>query len=188
MKYLIRFIYVGLIIAFSCGLVQAADLKDGFMGTQWQTDLSAVDNFLKINEKDDLSYYVNPTVVYAINDVKMPQVIHAAYQNKFFAVYIGIDSFDVYSKLKRYITEKYGKSKMKIMINPDRTIYSWKQGDAKIKLKLNEENGDMKLGFYYTPLSTKVNVAQQEAFQKETKPFIDVNKDRAVETLDLMKF
>ena len=62
------------------------------------------------------------------------------------------------------------------------------QGDAKIKLKLNEENGDMKLGFYYTPLSSKVNVALQEAFQKETKPFLDVNKDRAVETLDLMKF
>ena len=143
---------------------------------------------MKISEKDDLSYYVNPTVVYVINDVKIPQVIHGAYQNKFFAVYIGIDSFDVYSKLKRYITDKYGKSKMKIMINPDRTVYSWKQGDAKIKLKLNEENGDMKLGFYYTPLSTKVNVAQQEAFQKETKPFMDVNKDRAVETLDLMKF
>ena len=188
MKYLTRFIYIGLMIAFSSGLLQAADLKDGFMGTKWQTDLSTLENFLKVNEKEDLSYYVNPTVVYAINDVKIPQVIHATYQNKFFAVYIGIDSFDVYSKIKRYITEKYGKSKMKIMIDPDRTIHSWKQGDAKIKLKLNEENGDMKLGFYYTPLSSKVNVAQQEAFQKETKPLLDVNQDRAVETLDLMKF
>jgi hypothetical protein len=175
-------------IAFGAGALQAADLKDGFMGTKWKTDLSTLENFLKISEKDDLSYYVNPTVVYAINDVKIPQVIHAAYQSKFFAVYIGIDSFDDYSKIKRYITEKYGKSKMKIMIDPDRTIHSWKQGDAKIKLKLNEENGDMKLGFYYTPLSTKVNVALQEAFQQETKPFLDVNKDRAVETLDLMKF
>jgi len=177
-----------LIIAFSFGLLQAADLKDGFMGTQWQTDLSGVENFLKIKEEGNLSYYVNPTVVYMINDIKIPQVIYGVYQNKFFAVYIAIDTFDVYSNLKRYITKKYGKSKMKIKINPDRTTHSWKQGDAKIKLKLNEENGDMKLGFYYTPLSTKVNAAQQEAFQKETKRFLDVDIERAVETLDLMKF
>ena len=188
MRFLIRFIYTSLIIVFSFGLLQAADLKDGFMGTKWQTDLSGVENFLKINEKDDLSYYVNPTVVYVINNIEIPQVIYGAYQNKFFAVYIAIDTFEVYSNLRRYITEKYGKSKMKIKIDPDRTIHSWKHGDAKIKLKLNEENGDMKLGFYYTPLSAKVNAAQQEALQKETKRFIDVNKDRAVETLELMKF
>jgi hypothetical protein len=177
-----------LIIAFSFGLLQAADLKDGFMGTQWQTDLSGVENFLKIKEEGNLSYYVNPTVVYAINDIKIPRPIYGAYKNQFFAVYFNIETFDVYNNLKQYITEKYGSSKLKIKINPDRTVYSWKQGDAKIKLKLNEENGDMKLGFYYTPLSTKVNAAQQEAFQKETKRFLDVDKERAVETLDLMKF
>lgn len=187
MMNMFRFLYVCLIITFSFGLSQATEIKDGFMGTKWQTDLSSVENFLKINEKEELSYYVNPTVVYVINDIKIPQVIYGAYQNKFFAVYIGIDTFDVYSSLKRYITEKYGRSKMKIKINPDRTTHSWKQGDIKIKLKLNEETGDMKLGFYYTPLSNKVNAAQQEALQKEARRF-KVDKERAVETLDLMKF
>ena len=114
-------------------------------------------------------------------------MIYGAYQNKFFAVYIGIDTFDVYSNLRNYITEKYGRSKMKIRITPDRTEHQWKQENIKIKLKLNEETGDMKLGFYYTPLSTKVNAAQQEALQRET-PRFKVDKERAVETLDLMKF
>ena len=187
MNNIIRFPFICLIIIFSFGLSQASDLRQGFMGTNWQTDLSDVENFLKINEKDELSYYVNPTVKYVINDIQISQVIYGAYHNKFFAVYIGIDTFDVYSNLRRYITEKYGKSKMKIKINPDRTVHSWKQGDTKIKLKLNEETGDMKLGFYYSPLSTKVNAAQQDALQRET-PRFKVDQERAVETLDLMKF
>ena len=71
MKNIIQAICACLIIAFSFGLSQAADIKDGFMGTTWQVDLSALDDFLKINEKDDLSYYVNPTVVYVINDIRV---------------------------------------------------------------------------------------------------------------------
>jgi hypothetical protein len=46
----------------------------------------------------------------------------------------------------------------------------------------------MKLAFYYTPLSTKVNEARQESYQEKTKRFLDVDKDRAVESLDLLKF
>ena len=187
MNNIVRFSIIYLIIFFSFGLSQASDIRQGFMGTRWQTDLSGAENFLKINEKDDLSYFVNPTVKYVINDIQVSQVIYGAYQSKFFAVYIGIDTFDVYSNLRNYITDKYGKSKMKIRINPDRTEHQWKREDIKIKLKLNEETGDMKLGFYYTPLSTKVNAAQQEALQRET-PRFKVDQKRAVETLDLMKF
>lgn len=187
MNIITRFPFVCLIVIFSFGLSQASDLREGFMGTRWQTDLTSLENFLKIKEKDELSYYVNPTVKYVINDIQIPQVIYGAYHHKFFAVYIDIDTFDMYNNLKRYITEKYGKPKTKIRINPDRTVHSWKQGDTKIKLKLNEQSGDMKLGFYYTPLSAKVNAAQEEALQKETKRF-KVDKERAIETLDLLKF
>ena len=58
---------------------------------------------------------------------------------------------------------------------------------TKIKLKQNLETGDMMLGFYYTPLSSKVNELQGEAYQK-SKPRIEVDRERAVETLELMKF
>ncbi len=181
-------IFVGLIILMSIGTVQAADLKEGFMDTKWQTDLNSLTNFLKVEEKDNVSYFVNPTVMHVIDDVKIPQVIYAAYENKFFAVYIEIDTFDVYNQMKHYITEKYGRPKMTMQINPDRTTYTWKYSPAKIKLKLNEETGKMKLAFYYTPLSTKVNEARQEAYHEKTKPFLDVDKERAVQSLDLLKF
>ena len=185
--------YIGLICIFfiimgGLGTVHAADLKEGFMGTKWQTDLNSLTNFLKIEDKGNISYFVNPTVVHVIDDVKIPQVIYGTYENKFFAVYIQIDTFDVYNQMKHYITEKYGRPKMTMQINPDRTTYTWKYNPAKIKLKLNEETGKMKLAFYYTPLSTKVNEIQQEAFQEKTKRFLNVDKDRAVQSLDLLKF
>jgi hypothetical protein len=142
---------------------------------------------LKIEEKDDLSYYVNPTIVHAIDDIKIPQVIYGAYKQKFFAVYIQVETSESFSQLKRYITEKYGKSKTTMRINPDRIIHTWKHHEAKIKLKRNDETGAMKLGFYYTPLSSKVNEIQAEAFQK-SKSRIQVDRERAVETLDLLKF
>jgi len=187
MKKSLQAISVCLILLLGAGSLNASDLKDGFMGTQWQVDLSALDNFLKINEKNDLSYYVNPTVVHVIDNIKIPQVIYGAYKQKFFAVYIHVETSESFSQLRRYITEKYGKSKMTMKINPDRTIHTWKYQKAKIKLKQNEETGDMKLGFYYTPLSSKVNELQAEAFQ-DSKPRIEVDRKRAVETLELMKF
>ena len=47
-----------IIILVSIGAIQAADLKDGFMGTMWKTDVSASPDFVKIDEQDQISNYV----------------------------------------------------------------------------------------------------------------------------------
>ena len=44
-----------IIILVSIGAIYAADLKDGFMGTMWKTDLSASPDFVKIDEQDQIS-------------------------------------------------------------------------------------------------------------------------------------
>jgi len=188
MKKPIQSIVTMFILWFSVGPLHASDIKDGFLDTPWQADLSVSENFLKIAEKDDLSYYVNPTVKYVINDIKIPQVIYGTYKNKFFAVYIDIDAYDVFVEIKRYITGKYGKSKDTILFDPDRTISVWNYHDAKIKLKLNQKTGKMKLAFYYKPLSTKLNEAQQESLEATSGRSIKIDKERAIQTLDLMKF
>jgi hypothetical protein len=189
MKNLIRSICVWLIILSGIGTLNAADLKDEFMGTKWKTDLSASTKFLKLDEKDEISNYVNPSVVHTFGDIKIYQVIYSCYSNKFFAVFIQIDTYEIFNQMKDHISEKYGRSKMTIKINPDRTIHTWKHHGTKIKLKLNEETGNMKLAFYYTPLSAKVNEERLEQYQESTKGFLkNIDKERAVETLDLMKF
>ena len=40
MKYLMQLTGACLVILFGISPLQATDLKDGFMGTKWQTDLS----------------------------------------------------------------------------------------------------------------------------------------------------
>ena len=188
MGNIIKSIYVWFIIVLSIGTIHAEDLKDGFMGTKWETDLSGTTNFLKLNEKDDVSYYVNPTKAYVIKDIEIPQLIYGTYSNKFFAVFVDIGTYELFSKMKEYISEKYGSPKMTIKINPDRTIYSWQRHDSKIKLKLNEESGKMKLAFYYTPLSKKLNEERLEAYQARPRRIRDrVDQERALETMERMR-
>jgi len=40
----------------------------------------------------------------------------------------------------------------------------WKHENIKIKLKLFEKEGKMKLAFYYSPLAAEVNKTQREVF------------------------
>ena len=166
MKNLLQLFGVSLILLLAISSLQAADLKDEFMGTKWQTDLSTLKNFLKIEEKDDLSYYVNPTVVHVIDNIKIPQVIYGAYKQQFFAVYIHVDTSESFSQLKRYITDKYGKPKTTVRINPDRIVHTWKHHKARIRLKQNDQTGDMKLGFYYiiTPSDSWIDIQFNKIF------------------------
>jgi uncharacterized protein YcgL (UPF0745 family) len=189
MRNLNKSIYILFLILLAAGTAQAQGLEEGFLGLPWKTNLSTQKEFLKTGEKNEVSYYVNPKKVYAINNIKIPYAVYGTYMDKFFAVYINIESIDVYSQMKHYITEKYGSPKMTMTLSLQNEIkiFIWRNTDTKIKLKLNETSGDMKLAFYYTPLSSKVNEALQEAYEETAKGF-KFDKERAVQALDLLKF
>jgi len=190
MRFIIRSMLLWLIFALSPGTIYAEDVADGFLGIKWETNLSSLEGYVQLGKNGSVTYFTNPKVVHVINDIKVPQVIYGTYSNKFFAVYISIESIDVYSQMKHYITEKYGSPKLTMSMtqNTEQTIHIWKYKDTKIKLKLNNTDGKMKLAFYYTPLSVKVNEDLQEAFQETSGHIFQINKERAVQTLDLMKF
>ena len=46
---------VMIILTISIGAIHAADLKDGFLGLDWRTDLSASPDFVKIDEQEKFS-------------------------------------------------------------------------------------------------------------------------------------
>ena len=52
----------------------------------------------------------------------------------------------------------------------EQTVYKWNYKNIKIKLKLNEKDGKMKLAFYYTPISIGVNEQQQEMLKEIKVP------------------
>ena len=94
----------------------------------------------------------------------------------------------IFSRLRNYLNEKYGSSKTTTRLNPRRTTNIWNHRDVEITLKLNRETGKLKLSFYYTPLSAKVDKIRLEAYQENTRSFLDrINTNRAEEFMDMMR-
>jgi hypothetical protein len=179
----------GLIIFLAgIGSLGAADLANGFLGIKWGTEISELPHFINISEKYDVSYYIDPRKSYTLFDIEVLEVVYGFYAQKFFAVYVNLESIDVFSRLKQRITEKYGQPRTSLNVRDDQTVYDWKVKDTRIKLKHYEKLGKMKLGFYYTPLSEKVNAAQREAFPEMRKPLFPLDERRLQDALDVMGF
>jgi hypothetical protein len=85
--------------------------------------------------------------------------------------------------LKGELTTQYGDPKTTQTIKNEQQIFTWKQGNIKIKLKRNRTDGKMKIAFYYLPLSESVNEAQQEELQEKTWTLFPIEKGVKPENL-----
>lgn len=187
MRKLIYLVFFMIVFPMNIGGIGAAELKNGFFDIQWKTDLSHLPGFKKVGENLNVSYFINPRYVYSINDIEITDVVYGAFENQFFAVYINIDNIEVFAQLKRHMNRNYGLPRIKKKLPSELTIYQWKHQKTKIKLKLYENNNNMKLAFYHTPLSRKVNESQQEAFHENYKnPVFPLTESRQQKALDLM--
>ncbi len=164
MRYFKLVIYGLALSAVLTGGMHAAELNDSFLGVKWGTHISELPNFKKISGKEDLAYYENPTKIYTVFEVENPSVIYGFYKDQFFATYIQVNTFTVFERVKDHISEKFGTPKTILKMKSRQTIYRWKHQNIKIKLKLFELEGKMKLAFYYAPLSDKLNATQQDSF------------------------
>jgi len=183
-----KMVYVLVFLFINISISQAADLKEGFLGIKWGTDISELPDFVKVSEKHNVSYYGNPKKSYTLFDVDVPYVTYAFHNAKFFAAYVNITSIDVFGRLKDHISQKYGSPRTTLRFAEGQRIYNWKYRDTKIKLKLYENEGLMKLGFYYAPLAAKVNKAQREAFPPSRKPVFPLDERRLGEAMEVYGF
>ena len=158
-------ILYGLVLMFiSAGILHGTDLQEGFLGTNWGADISDLTGLSKLSQKGDVSYYRNPQKSYTVFGVDTANVIFGFFKDKFFAAYIAVESIEVFDRAKDRLTQKLGSPKTILKTQSRQTIFSWKQADTRIKLKLNEKEGKMKLAFYYAPLAGKVNQVQRDMF------------------------
>ena len=168
--------------------VSPADLQDSYSGIIWGTDISALKNFTKIGGNDRVSYYLNPNELHSINDIDVPHVVYGFYNEKFFAVFAVIDIFEVYSQLKSQLLTKFGDPQITLTTRQEQTIYRWKYKDIKIKLKLRGTDDKMKLAFYYTPLSIKIDENRVEELHEKSYRFFPIKKDKRWERIPLLEF
>ena len=183
-----QLIYISVFGFMTIGISQAADLNESFLGVKWGTHLTDLPDFVKVAEKHSVIYCGNPKKSYTLFNVEVPYVTYAFYADKFFAAYVDVASIDVFGKLKEHISRKYGSPRTTLKFNQGHRIYNWKYQDTKIKLKLYENEGKMKLGFYYEPLTRQVNKALQEAYPPPTKPILPFDQSRLNEALEVMGF
>jgi hypothetical protein len=166
----------------------AADLKDGFSGIKWGTDISDLNNFKKIGSSERVSYYLNPEKIHTIYKIDVPHVVFGFYNDQLFAVFAVIEKFEVYSKLKSELMAKFGNPETTLTAKNEQTIYKWKHKDIKIKLKLRGMDDKMKLAFYYTPLSNEVNESRVEEFPEKSYRFFPIEKNKKWERIPLLEF
>ncbi len=167
--------------------VSAAELQDGFFGIEWQANLAELNGFKKVGENLNVTYFANPERIFTIEDVKIPDVLYGSYSNKFFAVYINIQTLEVFSHLRRGFNSRFGVPRISMGRPEQQTTYQWKSKKTKIKLKTYEDRNNMKLALYYTPLSRQVNESQQEAFAENFRnPMFPLDDRRMQKAIDFM--
>ncbi len=180
------------------GMSHADDIGQSFLSIKWGTNISELPDFKKISEKGDVAYYRNPARVYTVYEVENPSVIYGFYKGEFFATYIQVGTYTVFERVKNHLSEKFGEPKTTLQMKTRQTIHRWKHQKIKIKLKLYELEGKMKLAFYYTPLSNRLNEAEHGDFpavsereftlDEESKQEIkkDLKMQRAVDVMGII--
>jgi hypothetical protein len=189
MRRSIRLIFLTTVFLMSTGSLNAADLKKGFFDIQWQTNLSQTAGFKKVGKNLNVAYFIDPKRVFTINDIRIHDVVYGSYANQFFAVYINIENIEVLAQLRRHMNRNYGVPKITRRMQSGQTTYRWKHEKTKIKLKTYENKNNMKLAFYYMPISRQVNESQQEAFHENFSrrqfPLDDSKMQKALNLMEL---
>jgi len=188
MKTIVTGVCILAAIFLAIGVTGAADLEAGFLGIQWASPAAHQEGLTRLYERKNVVYYIQPNIVHTINETPVPNVVYGFYEHQFFAVYIKLESEEVFGKFRNYLKSQYGIPDKSFSMKTGETVYKWKQGEIKIKLKTNEENYRMKLGFYYLPLSKKVNEEQMEISHSRSLQFFPIEKDEKPELIPLLRF
>ena len=175
-------------ICLTIGFAGAADLEAGFMGIKWASPAAHQEGLTLLYERENVIYYTQPNIVHTIHEIPVPNVVYGFYEEQFFAVYINLENETVFGEFRNYLRSQYGNPDKSFSTKTGETVYKWKQDEVKIKLKTNEETYRMKLGFYYLPLSKKVNEEQMEKFHSRSLQFFPIKKDEKPEVVPLLRF
>jgi hypothetical protein len=185
----LRIIYAILLLLITVPVAAATtDLSRGFMDIAWGTAIDELDQLRRIYSKAPVDFFMNPSKLHVIQGYEIPNLVYGFYNQQFFAIYINIDTIEVYSHLKRYISDKYGEPKMTMSSKSQQTIYKWNYKGVRIKLKYMETSGKMKLAFYYLPLAQALNEAQLDNYQEHSWRFLPVDKNKRPAAIPLLEF
>jgi len=174
--------------ALCCGALQAADFAKGFLKKTWGAPLSEFPGYANVGGSGKIAYYVNPKQAYMLFGTQLSDLVYGFYDEKFFAVYAGLEAIDTYGAIKSQIQQKLGVPKISMEARGGLTTYSWKTGDTRIKMKHYGASGAMKLSFYHLPIANQVNAELQKEMDDEPpEPLFPLSRTRQKEAVELLE-
>lgn len=171
-----------------CTTAAAFDIQKGIHGMNWGISIADKDDLTKVHESNQAAYYINSNMLYRVAKQPIPGVFYGFYRDQFFAVFIKLRSPFQFSHIKREFSAKYGKPKTTVNAASKQTIYRWKDGDVKIKLKIKESIGEYKLAFYFSPLAASLNQEQLERIPSNAFSLTPDKNDETVKSVPLLDF
>lgn len=173
---------------FLISSVWAEDLEDGFMGYAWGSDISRHAGLKQLYTKGGMTFYSSPGESYVIEDMIIGDVIYGFYNDKFYAVYINLDSLQKYDVVERKMKAKYGLPDHKASSKENLFTYKWKYKDVTIKLKMDELKGKMKVAFYHEPTSQGLEQERRLLEIENTDRYFPIEKDQNIDMVPFLEF
>ena len=186
MKLFIATFFVISICTASVG--SAADLERGFMDYNWGQNIKEFPNLEKLYTKRHITYYGNPGETYFLDDLVIDDIVFGFYDNRLLGVYIGIDTLEKYDKIMNYMREKYGLPSVKSSSTEHLTTHKWEYQNVTIKLKADQIDSDMKVAFYYDPLSDALRKEKTIEVSDDAFRFFPIDKNKKPEMIPFLEF
>lgn len=177
-----------LVISAAAIAADSNDIERGLLGVKWGTRLQDVPFLMKLHkaEKGTVEYYCKPDEVRTFQQFEIGHVVYGFHNKQFFAAYLDLESPEVFNAVKKHATEVYGSARVSYLA--DETVYVWKKGVVKIKLKSSEKGSKWKLAFYYLPLSSDVNEEQTEKGHSRSVRLLPIEKGKKPPAFPILEF
>jgi len=158
------------------------------MSYKWGESASRYPELRILYTKGDITFYSNPGESYIIEDITVDDVVFGFFQQNFFAVYIGINSLEIYDSIERHLRSKYGLPGTKVSAKDYLTTHKWKYKGVKMKLKTSQIDGKMKLGMYHQALVNELREDKVEEINESSYRFFPIDKNKRPERIPLLEF
>ena len=157
------------VLLLGASAAAASDLQQGIAGMKWGDPVVNLSRFKQVLSKGDVNLYVDTEGVYTLASVEATRAVFGFYQDRLFAVFLAIASPEIFADVRRALKAQMGDPETTMTLKNPQKIYKWKRGKIRVKLKEYAATGEMKLAFYYTPLSRKLNKVQLEAMSDPSR-------------------
>ena len=115
-------------------------------------------------------------------------VIYGFYKDKFYAVYINLDSPDKYDLVERKMKVKYGLPDHKTSAKENVFTYKWKYQDVTIKLKADQLTGKMKVAFYHEPTAKGLDQERRLLEIENSDQYFPLEKNENIDMVPFLDF